>query len=322
MPNLNAAVLGAPEYAKGIGKKSTASDITFYDVKQGDVTVSLVEPTMYPEKLAPLFYSTSLADVAIVVVDALGPAFGETAIMLDCIGVKKGFLVLRNYITPEQTTPLTKGTVLEGYTAADDDPLTLRETLLSEARKLVMKEPDVKNHSGSVPVDHYFDVKGVGTVVLGCVAEGMVRRHDSVKVLPSDKEAEIRSIQKHDDDFDWAVKGDRVGFALKGVSVDDLDRGTVLTNNSAVISRKTISGRAELVRYWSKPLAAGMIVHLGHWMQFEPAKVESVDAGNDWRVPTLTLSLQKDLVYISGSKALITYLEGSRLRVAGTITLQ
>lgn len=65
MPNLNAAVLGAPEYAKGLGKISTASDITFYDMKQGEVTVSLVEPTKYPEKLAPLFYSTSLADVAI-----------------------------------------------------------------------------------------------------------------------------------------------------------------------------------------------------------------------------------------------------------------
>jgi selenocysteine-specific translation elongation factor len=322
MPNLNVAVLGSPEYAKGLGKISTASDITFYDMKQGEVTVSLVEPTKYPEKLAPLFYSTSLADVAIVVVDELGPAFGETAIMLDCVGVKKGYLVLRNYIAPEQIAPLTKGTVLEGYIAVNDDPLTLRETLLSEARKLVPEEPDAKNHAGSVPVDHYFDVKGVGTVVLGCVAEGTIRRHDSVKVLPSGKQAEIRSVQKHDDDFDWAVKGDRVGFALKGVSIEDLDRGTVLTNNRAIVSRRTITGRAELVKYWSKPLAVGMVVHLGHWMQFEPARIDSVDAGSDWRAPILTLSLQKDLVYIPGSKAVVTYLEGSKLRVAATITLQ
>jgi selenocysteine-specific translation elongation factor len=121
MPNLNVAVLGSPEYAKGLGKISTASDITFYDMKQGEVTVSLVEATKYPEKLAPLFYSTSLADVAIVVVDELGPAFGETAIMLDCVGVKKGYLVLRNYLAPEQIAPLTKDTVLEGYIAVNDD---------------------------------------------------------------------------------------------------------------------------------------------------------------------------------------------------------
>ncbi len=322
MPNLNVAILGAPEYSKDVGKKSTASDITFYDVKEGEVTVSLVEPTKYPEKLAPLFYATSLADVAILVVDELGPAFGESAVMLDCVGVKKGYLVLRNYITPDQIAPFTKGTVLEGYAHVNDDPLTLRETLLSEARKLGSEEPVAKNHAGSVPVDHYFDVKGVGTVVLGCVAEGAIRRHDSVKVLPSDKQAEIRSIQKHDDDFDWAVKGDRVGFALKGISIEELDRGTVLTNNSKIISRMTITGRAEMVKYWQKPLTEGMVVHLGHWMQFEPARIESVDAGDDPRAPSLTLSLQKDLVFLPGSKAVVTHLEGSKLRVVATIALQ
>ena len=322
MPNLNVAVLGAPEYSKGLGKKSTASDITFYDVKEGEVTVSLVEPTKYPEKLAPLFYATSLADIAILVVDELGPTFGETAVMLDCIGVKKGYLVLRNYITPDQIAPFTKGTVLEGYAHANDDPLTLRETLLSQAMKLGSEEPAAKNHAGSVPVDHYFDVKGVGTVVLGCVAEGAIRRHDSVKILPSDKQAEIRSIQKHDDDFDWAVKGDRVGFALKGVSIEELERGTVLTNNSRIISRRTITGRAEMVKYWQKPLTEGMVVHLGHWMQFEPARIESVDAGDDQSAPSLTLSLQKDLVFLPGSKAVVTSLEGSKLRVVATMALQ
>ncbi len=31
MPNLNVAVVGSPDYAKGLGKRSTTSDITFYD---------------------------------------------------------------------------------------------------------------------------------------------------------------------------------------------------------------------------------------------------------------------------------------------------
>lgn len=322
MPNLNIAVLGAPSYAKELGKKSTTSDMTFYDVKQGDVTISLVEPTTYPEKLAPLFYSTSLADAAIVVVDEIGPTFGETAIMLDCVGVKKGYLVLRNYITTEQIAPLTKGTVLEAYQTVDDNPVGLRETLLSEAAKANEDGPDAEGNAGSVPVDHYFDVKGVGTVVLGSVAEGTIRKHGPVKVLPSDKHAEIRSIQKHDDEFDSAIKGDRVGLALKGVTIDDLDRGTVLTSNDAIISRRTMTGRAQLVKYWPRPLTEGMVVHLGHWMQFEPARIESVDAGSDPRAPMVTLSLQRDLVYLPGLKAVVTHLEGSKLRVAATIALK
>ncbi len=321
MPNLNVAVLDAPEYAKGIGKKSTASDITFYDVKQGDVTLSLVEPTKYPEKLASLFYSVSLADAAIVVVDELGSVFGETAVMLDCVGVGRGYLVLRNYIVPEQIAPLIKGTVLEGYVRVEDDPLTLRETLLSEARESTARDAGARDHAGSVPVDHYFDVKGVGTVVLGSVAAGTVKRHDSVRVLPKGKQAEIRSIQKHDDDFDSAGRGDRVGLALKGVTTEDLERGSVLTGDDTIVCRRALTCRAQLVKYWPRPLTEGMIVHIGHWMQFEPARIEAATAGTDWRRPTLTLSLSKDLVYSPGSRAILTYLEGGKLRVVATVDL-
>lgn len=321
MPNLNVAVIGAPEFAKGLGKKSTTSDITFYDLKQGDVTISMIEPTMYPDKLASLFFATSLADAAVVVVDQIGPAFGESLIMLDCLDIKKGYIVLRNFITPEQIAPLIKGTVLEGYELAEDEPRRLREMLLKEASALVSQDPGDKDLHGSVAVDHFFDVKGVGTVVLGCVAEGAIRKHDPVKVLPLGSEAEIRSIQKHDDDFDWAQKGDRVGLALKGVSVDDLDRGTVLSNDDSLVRKQELAGRVHLVKYWLNPITEGMVLHVGHWMQFEPARVESASKGTDSRSPEIRLKLQKDLVYRSGSKAIMTYLEGGKLRIVGTIEL-
>lgn len=321
MPNLNVAVIGSPDFSKGLGKKSTTSDITFYDLKRGEVTVSLVEPTKYPEKLSSLFFSVSLADTAIVIVEQIGPAFGESVIMLDCVGVKNGFIVLRNFITKEQIAPFIKGTVLEQYDVCEDDQVKLRERLLSLAEARSNEPHTSRTDAGSVPVDHYFDVKGVGTVVLGCVADGVVRKHDAVNVLPAGKEAEIRSIQKHDDDFDDAMKGDRVGLALKGVTVEDLDRGTVLTNDAALIKRQEIDARAHLVKYWLNPLREGMVVHVGHWMQFEPARIESTDPGSDWRNPQLKLKLQKDLVYPAGAKGIMTHLEGGKLRIIGTLEL-
>ncbi|NLN08770.1 MAG: elongation factor Tu, partial [Methanoculleus thermophilus] len=66
MGNLNVAVLGPAGYAKDLGKKGTTSDITFYNLKKGEDTVTFIEPTRYPERLAPLFYAVSLADVALV----------------------------------------------------------------------------------------------------------------------------------------------------------------------------------------------------------------------------------------------------------------
>ena len=71
-------------------------------------------------------------------------------------------------------------------------------------------------------------------MILGCVTHGVIKKHDSLKVLPTTKTAQIRSIQKHDDDADTAVTGDRVGLSLKGIEAEDLDRGYVLTNDPAI----------------------------------------------------------------------------------------
>ncbi|MBI0581546.1 MAG: elongation factor Tu, partial [Methanomassiliicoccales archaeon] len=40
MGNLNVAAVGALGYAKDLGKKGTVSDITIYDMKKGQDTVS------------------------------------------------------------------------------------------------------------------------------------------------------------------------------------------------------------------------------------------------------------------------------------------
>jgi selenocysteine-specific translation elongation factor len=72
--NLVVAVLGSLGYAAGLGKKSTSTDVTLYDFKKGEDTVTLIEPSRYPERLAPLFYACSIAKKAIVVVDELNAA--------------------------------------------------------------------------------------------------------------------------------------------------------------------------------------------------------------------------------------------------------
>jgi selenocysteine-specific translation elongation factor len=320
MPNLTVSVVGVPDYAKNLGKRSTASDMTFFDVKRGDVTVAFVEPTKYPERLSTLFHCAAMSDAAIVVVDQIGPMLGETIVMLDCVGVEKGWIVLRNYISPEQLAPFLKGTVLDRYEFVEDEPTSLREAVLLEAGRVEDAEPEGPS-CGSVPVDHHFDVKGVGTVVLGRVAHGHIRKHDAMRVLPEDKHAEVRSIQKHDDDFDWAGEGDRVGLALRNISASELDRGTVLTTDDEVVAMDLLSCEADIVKYWLNPLTKGMVLHVGHWMQFVPGRVEDVSWGDDWRKPRLSVRLQKPLVSKHGARAVLTYLEGGKLRVVGTATL-
>jgi hypothetical protein len=76
-----------------------------------------------------------------------------------------------------------------------------------------------------------------------------------------------------------------------------------------------------LVKYWSTPVKAGMVLHVGHWMQFLNCKVEEATDNGDMRKPTLTLSLEKDMVYRPNDTAVLMYLDAGKLRVMGTVAL-
>jgi selenocysteine-specific translation elongation factor len=318
MANLNVAILGSLDYGKDLGKKGTASDLTFYNLKKGKNTVTFIEPSRYPERLAPLFYAVSMAGKALLIVDKIDPAFGESVIMLDSIGLKDGIVVLKNYISREQIAPLIKGTVVDGYDFLEDDKNVLRERLIEDAGKISSPQDAL---TGTLPVDHFFNVRGIGTVVLGSVAEGSIKKHDVLMVLPGEKTAQVRSIQKHDDDFDTAGVGERTGIALKGIEIEDLDRGTILTNDKSIKQVSSLLAEASIVKYWPSPLKEGMVLHIGHWMQYVPARVEAVSSKGDWHKSELRLKLEKMLIYRPGAKAVLTYPEGGKLRVVGTIDL-
>jgi selenocysteine-specific translation elongation factor len=320
MSNLTVAVIGPEGYAGELGKKGTSSDITFYNLKKGEHTITFCEPSRYPERLSSLFFTLSMADRAILVVDEITASFGECVLMLDCAGITRGMLVLRNYITPEEIASFIKGTVVEKYRQVADDRTRIREELIEELAGL--QEPAGATGRGAVPVDHFFTVKGIGVVVLGGVVGGAIFRHDVLRIYPTTLTAQVRSIQKHEDYVDSAGTGDRVGLALKGVEVENLDRGFVLSANPDLTSSLTLSGRASLVRYWPSPLKNDMIIHVGHWMQFLPARVAFVDNSGDWRRPLVTLRTSRDLVYFPGDRIILHYLEGGKLRVAGTMVIE
>jgi selenocysteine-specific translation elongation factor len=318
MGNLTVAVLGKLGYSSVLAKKGTSSDITLYNHKTDENTITYIEPTRYPDSMAPLFYACSLAKKAIVVVEELTASLGEMLVMLQCCGVNSGYFVLRNYITPEKVQPLLKYTILENYKFVGDVPTVLREELLVEVTQTAI---NTEKEAGTVPIDHAFNVKGIGAVILGVVADGEIKKHDTMNVFPGTKKTQIRSIQKHDQNSNSAETGDRVGLALKNVKLDDVDRGTVLTNDSTIKTSTRIEAPASIVKYWPQPIKQGMVLHVGHWMQFLNCKVEAVTNGVDWRKPTLTLSLDKEIVYRPNDRAVLMYLEGRKLRVLGTIEL-
>lgn len=319
MGNLNVAVVGAKDFAGQIGKKGTVTDMTFFELKKGDDSVTLIEPSKYPEKLSSLFYSVGMSEFVIMIVDKIDAQLGETIVMVDEFDIKKGWIILRNYIQPEQLAPLLNETCIEGYRYIEEDPIRIREDLLSIA---CAEEKHAGNGScGSCPIDSHFNVKGVGTVVLGSVIDGYFKKHDKMIIYPIKKEVVLKSIQKHDIDSEEGIKGDHVGLALRGVDSGELDRGFVATTDQSVKMTRKLTGKVSLVKYWISPLKEGMVVHMGHWMQMVPGRITAVDNGSDFRSAVVSFDIESDIIHKPGEKCLIMYLEGGKLRIAGSIEL-
>ncbi|BDC36325.1 MAG: hypothetical protein EF806_01785 [Candidatus Methanoliparum thermophilum] len=95
MSNLTVAVIGDIGYSKNLGKIGTTSDITFYNLKQGDSIVTMIEPTRYPEKFPSLFYSVSLCDFVIFIVKDIDHLFGEMVVTLDTLKKNMKILLIR-----------------------------------------------------------------------------------------------------------------------------------------------------------------------------------------------------------------------------------
>jgi selenocysteine-specific translation elongation factor len=81
-----------------------------------------------------------------------------------------------------------------------------------------------------------------------------------------------------------------------------------------------IEAQAEIIPYFQVQLHSGSTLHLGHWLQFNLARIDTVEDKGDKRLK-MTLSLERPIVYPPGARAIINYIDGERLRVAGTLPL-
>ena len=65
-----------------------------------------------------------------------------------------------------------------------------------------------------------------------------------------------------------------------------------------------------------------MVLHIGHWMQYRAGQESRPHPQKATGIRSeLKLKLDKMLVYRPGARAVLTYPEGGKLRVVGTIDL-
>lgn len=257
---LNICVAGSKaareSFCKGIGKKGSSDEFTFYNAIFQGKLIHLVEPTAYPEKLDALIDAAALSDFVILFVDEVNAEFGEQAILFDLLAAK-GLIV-----SQLDLSQYLKGTSLEKW------PVISAE----EAKRTILEElkPPERQGDPIVLVDHAFEVKGVATVLLGVVRSGKISVHEKLISNPSGKELAIRSIQKNDVDEKEAFSTDRVGLAIKGLTSKEVGRGDVLSAKPLRVANE-LPASISYSRFAQKD---SKVLHAFHCLQSSPCRIE------------------------------------------------
>ncbi|MCK9150435.1 translation elongation factor EF-1 subunit alpha [Methanobacterium alcaliphilum] len=78
-----------------------------------------------------------------------------------------------------------------------------------------------------VPIQDVYSITGVGTVPVGRIETGIMRKGENVIFEPAGVTGEVKSIEMHHEMLDSAEPGDNVGFNVRGVGKNDVRRGDV-----------------------------------------------------------------------------------------------
>ena len=301
MRSVNFVVLGEQTIANDFGKKGTVTDLTVYDRKESDIIRTWVVPNGFPEKIQPLLQAINIAEYVIFYVASLDRYTGEQIIALDMLNKKNGILSHSYEVDENRLHSMIKGTVLQNYKKIDSP--NIKEELV--------KLPHVSNDGpAQIVIDHSFDVKGVGTVVLGKVLQGTINQYDNLKHLPSGTDVMLKSIQMHDDDVKQAVCPARVGLSLKGIKPDEVGRGDIITSDESFEIKHELEIDFKQSPFYKGEISENQMCLVNIGLQVKAAKFSSISP--------VKLILDKPVVCRKNEICLLIKPESTSVRVIGS----
>jgi elongation factor 1-alpha len=122
---------------------------------------------------------------------------------------------------------------------------------LFEAIDAIKMPPKPTDRPLRLPIQDVYKISGIGTVPVGKVETGILNSGKTVVFNPSQKSAEVKSIEMHHTIHEKAEPGDNVGFNVRGLAATDIRRGDVAgyADNAPVFVRhdETFVGQIQIM---------------------------------------------------------------------------
>jgi selenocysteine-specific elongation factor len=257
-------------------RRGITIDLGFAPLPLGDdLTVSLVEGF-----IRNMLAGATGIDVALLVIAAdegIMPQTEEHLAIVELLGVPRGIPVItKRDLVDSEWLDLVHTEVSErlGRSRVSWEPPVavsavmgtglddLRTALRRVAERIVERPADDQFR---LPIDRVFALPGAGTVVTGSTWSGTVAVGESVRLLPLDRAARVRSIEVHGRPAERALPGRRTALALVGVDKDELQRGDVAVTGTGWTATRVFDAAIEVLPGAHKAITVRtrLRVHLG-----------------------------------------------------------
>lgn len=285
------------ELASFIGKRGSENSITFYNRKFNEHVVVGIMPSSIEEKFYALPQCMLVADQILVSTKSVDRSFGEVLIACSLLG-KRTIFTKDSDITG----------ILSGMTG-DKFSFSTEEELLDAV--VSYKSTILPSGDKRIDIDKSFNVKGIGTVVLGVVTKGTVKVHDNL-FHNSGKTVGIRSIQSQDADIKEASVGTRVGLALKGMDEGEIQKGDILASTQAR-SGKRIGLELKKSAFVKEDIEVGKSYSFAAGFSYSSAAIENIEGSR------VTFRLEKSIAAEINDQVLLVRTMAPRMFASGRV---
>jgi len=250
---------------------------THLDLPNGD-SLGIVDVPGHRDFVHTMVGGAAGIDLALLVVAAdsgVMPQTIEHLRIMDVLGIRDGLVALTRMdlaepeiagLAEEEIAKLVRGTFLWGSSVVRVSAVTGEGLdLLKEAIAEVVSRIESRRGGEVFRLfpDRVFTVSGFGTVVTGSVIGGTLRAGGTAYLLPGGKELRVRRIERHGQEVEQVVAGDRASINLAGLKREEFKRGMILSDRLLPATRRLDAQLRLFERTRPLDLWSRVVLHFG-----------------------------------------------------------
>jgi selenocysteine-specific elongation factor len=236
-------------------RRGMSIELGFAEVDLGERRLSLVDVPGHERFVRTMIAGATGIDMFLLIVaadDGPMPQTLEHVAVLRALGIERGVVALTKIdLVDEETRQMAaeaaaelvpEAPLVEVSSRTGEGLEELRAALAKSATQVTcLSSTPLSGGQAQTPpvedpvlhVDRAFTVAGHGTVVTGTLWSGQIERGQRLTILPSGREARVRSIEVHGRALEAADAHQRVALNLGGIERGEVARGDVIASEAA-----------------------------------------------------------------------------------------